>query len=167
MRITAFPDLKKMMTNFKTKKAMDRQKAIAELRQVAKQNGLQIRFRDVPNEQGDFCIFIYDKSFRKSYLVGFDGDNNGHVSFEKCLKSAYNWIESRDRRFTKQGGKWLYKPYNVTYGSSNGHGGQDTYLHSFEAENAALKLRQQYTRVNVLHIDINDKVTVIRKYENN
>ena len=166
MRITAFPDLKKMVTNFKTEKAMDRQKAIAELRQVAKQNGLQIRFRDVPNEQGDFCIYIYDKSFRKYYLVGFDGDNNGHISFEKCLKSAYNWIEKRDRRFTKQGGKWLYKPYNVTYGNRNGHGGQDTYLHSFEAENAALKLRKQYARVNVLHIDNNDKVTVIRKYEN-
>ena len=75
---------------------MDRQKAIAELRQVAKQNGLHIRFRDVPNEQGDFY----------------------------------------------------------------------TYLHSFEAENAALKLRKQYARVNVLHIDNNDKVTVIRKYEN-
>ena len=86
---------------------------IKELKAVAKANGLEVRFRDHETGQGDFCIFIYDKSIRKSYIVGFDGLWNivpfSMLSFDICLKQAYKWIEKRDKRFEKVDGKWIYK----------------------------------------------------------
>ncbi len=83
---------------------------IKELKAVAKANGLDVRFRDHKTNQGDFCIFIYDKSIRKSYIVGYDGDwGSKYISFDKCLASAYNWINNRDNRFEKVDDKWIYK----------------------------------------------------------
>lgn len=83
---------------------------INELKAVAKANGLKVRFRDHKTNQGDFCIFIYDKTFRKTYAVGFDGDwKSDTTDFEFCLRQAYNWIENRDKRFEKVDGKWIYK----------------------------------------------------------
>jgi hypothetical protein len=58
---------------------------------------------------GDFCIFIYDKSVRKSYMVGFDGSwVSKTLPFDVCLRLAYNWIEKRDKRYTKVNDKWKY-----------------------------------------------------------
>ena len=89
---------------------MDIRLEIDKLRDVAKANGLGIRFRDHKTNMGDFCIFIYDKSVRKSYMVGFDGSwTNKSLSFESCLRMAYKWIEKRDKRFEKVNGKWIYK----------------------------------------------------------
>lgn len=92
---------------------MDIKSEIEKLKKVAKENGLDVRFRDHKTNQGDFCIFIYDKSFRKTYAVGFDGlwgiVEYSRLSFKSCLENAYNWIEKRDKRFKKVNGKWIYK----------------------------------------------------------
>ena len=50
---------------------MNIREEISKLKEAAKKNGLEVRFRDHKTNQGDFCIFIYDKSFRKTYAVGF------------------------------------------------------------------------------------------------
>jgi hypothetical protein len=83
---------------------------IKELKAAAKANGLDVRFRNHRTEQGDFCIFIYDKTFRKTYAVGFDGNwKSDTTDFDFCLRQAYRWIERRDKRFEKVDGKWIYK----------------------------------------------------------
>lgn len=82
---------------------------INKLKAVAKENGLEVRFRNHTTNAGDFCIFIYDKSVRKSYMVGFDGNwNSKKLTFNVCLRSAYKWIEKRDKRYTKVDGKWKF-----------------------------------------------------------
>lgn len=89
---------------------MDIKSEIEKLKKVAKENGLDVRFRGHKTNQGDFCIFIYDKSVRKSYIVGYDGSwKSDTTDFGFCLSCAYNWIEKRDFRFTKVDGKWIYK----------------------------------------------------------
>jgi hypothetical protein len=91
---------------------MDITTEINKLKAVAKENGLEIRFRNHTTNMGDFCIFIYDKSVRKSYMVGFDGNwNSKKLTFNVCLRSAYNWIEKRDKRYIKCNGKWQYIGY--------------------------------------------------------
>ena len=66
---------------------MDIRLEIDKLRDVAKANGLWIRFHDHKTNMGDFCIFIYDKSVRKSYMVGFDGSWGSKTSpFDVCLQ---------------------------------------------------------------------------------
>ncbi len=88
---------------------MDITAEISKLKTVAKENGLEVRFHKHTTNMGDFCIFIYDKSVRKSYIVGFDGSWNSKTSpFDVCLRLAYNWIEKRDKRYTKVDGKWKY-----------------------------------------------------------
>ena len=82
---------------------------IHELKAVAEVHGLKVRFHDHKTNMGDFCIFIYDKNVRKSYMVGFDGNwNSKVVPFDVCLKSAYNWIEKRDKRYQKVNGEWKF-----------------------------------------------------------
>lgn len=92
---------------------MSKEIEIQRLKQHAKKHGLEIRFRDHTTPQGDFCIFIYDKSFRRSYAVGFDGcwgvGKSNPCSFETCVQSAYNWIEKRDKRFELINGVWEVK----------------------------------------------------------
>jgi hypothetical protein len=91
---------------------MDITAEINKLKVVAKENGLEVRFRNHTANMGDFCIFIYDKSVRKSYMVGFDGNwNSKKLTFNVCLRSAYKWIEKRDKRYTKVDGKWWYIGY--------------------------------------------------------
>lgn len=86
---------------------------IQKLKQHAKEHGLEIRFRDHTTAQGDFCIFIYDKTYRNNYAVGFDGywgmGKSNPCSFETCVRSAYKWIEKRDKRFEKINGIWKVK----------------------------------------------------------
>lgn len=91
---------------------MDITTEINKLKRVAKENGLEVRFRNHTTNMGDFCIFIYDKSVRKSYMVGFDGDwDSKVVPFNVCLRLAYKWIEKRDKRYRKCNGKWRYIGY--------------------------------------------------------
>jgi len=81
------------------------------LKETAKENGLEVRFHNHKTNMGDFCIFIYDKSVRNSYMVGFDGNwNSKYLSFEICLKDAYKWIKNRDKRYRKVNSKWIYNP---------------------------------------------------------
>lgn len=88
---------------------MDITAEINKLKTIAKENGLEVRFRNHTTNMGDFCIFIYDKSVRKSYMVGFDGNwNSKKLIFNVCLRSAYKWIEKRDKRYIKPNGRWQY-----------------------------------------------------------
>jgi hypothetical protein len=88
---------------------MDIRAEINKLKAVAKENGLEVRFRDHKTNQGDFCIFIYDKSFCKTYAVGFDGNwKSDTTDFGFCLRQAYNWIEKRDERYTKVDNRWVF-----------------------------------------------------------
>lgn len=86
---------------------------IKKLKIAAKAKGLEVRFHDHKTNSGDFCIFIYDKSISKSYIVGFDGLWDivpfSLLSFDNCLSKAYKWINHRDNRFEKVDGKWIYK----------------------------------------------------------
>jgi hypothetical protein len=88
---------------------------INKLKKVAKENGLEVRFHDHRTNMGDFCIFIYDKSVRKSHIVGYDGlweiVEHSRLSFKSCLEKAYNWIEKRDKRYIKSNGRWWYIGY--------------------------------------------------------
>ena len=88
---------------------------INKLKKVAKENGLEVKFRNHTTNMGDFCIFIYDKSVRKSYIVGFDGlwgiVEFSRLSFKSCLEKAYNWIEKRDKRYIKSNEKCMYIGY--------------------------------------------------------
>ena len=91
---------------------MDITTEIKKLKAIAKKNGLEVRFHNHNTNAGDFCIFIYDKSVRKSYMVGFDGYwGSKTLPFDVCLRSAYNWIEKRDKRYTKVDGMWVYNTH--------------------------------------------------------
>jgi len=91
---------------------MDILTKINKLKEVAKENGLDVRFRNHTTNMGHFCIFIYDKSVRESYMVGFDGNwYSKKLTFNACLRSAYKWIEKRDKRYTKVDGKWVYNTH--------------------------------------------------------
>jgi hypothetical protein len=114
-------------------------KQISELRKVAKEHGLEVRFRNTPNEQGDFCIYIYDKNFRESYAVGYDGDNNGDygLSFDNCLKMAYKWIDKRDKRFIFREGRWQYGHYHFIIWRDQTSSDREHYLTIEDADRAA------------------------------
>ena len=57
------------------------------------ENGLKVKVRTYPNVCGDFCIFIYDKSVKSSYMVGFDGNFEGSLSIDYCINQAVEWIK--------------------------------------------------------------------------
>lgn len=83
---------------------------IANLKALAVKYGCQIRFRNSPTYAGDFCIYIYDKSFRKSYAVGYDGYYDSQyptLSFKNCVEQAKNWLIHRDKRFKRVNGAWV------------------------------------------------------------
>lgn len=109
------------------------------LKEYAKVHGLDVRFRDHKTDQGDFCIFIYDRqNFRKSYAVGYDGDwQSKAVSFDKCLKSAYRWIDKRDKRFTFRDGRWQYGRYHLIVWKDGNGSDRDYYLTTEDADKAA------------------------------
>lgn len=70
-------------------------KCIEQLKNIAIEKGLTIKFRNKKNDQGDFCIFIYDKSKKSNYLVGFDGYYNkkSQFNFEVCFNMALDYID--------------------------------------------------------------------------
>lgn len=80
--------------------------AIAQLKTMAIEHGCRVRFQNHRTNAGDFCIFIYDKAFRNSYAVGFDGNWDGKINFEQCMKDAKHWLLYRDKRFHKVNGVW-------------------------------------------------------------
>ena len=67
---------------------------IKELRKYAADADMQIRFKTYPNNFNTFCIFIYDRNFKKhTYAVGYDGCFDCDGDFDKCLKQAYDEID--------------------------------------------------------------------------
>ena len=112
---------------------------ISALKQYAKEHGLEVRFRDHKTDQGDFCIFIYDKAnFRESYAVGFDGYYGSKaIGFDKCLKSAYHWIDKRDKRFTYRDGRWQYGHFHFIVWKNKEARDLDHYLTIEDANKAA------------------------------
>lgn len=65
------------------------------LKELAKEKGLEVRFINHTNYAGDFHIFIYDKTKKKSYIIGLDGNwhtDEEWLSFSKLCKDAKDWI---------------------------------------------------------------------------
>lgn len=60
----------------------------------AGENGLKVKVRTYPNDCGDFCIFIYDKKVKSSYMVGFDGDfDSDKLTIDYCIEQSFEWIK--------------------------------------------------------------------------
>ena len=71
----------------------DSAKNLTELCNSASKNGLKVKVRTFKNSCGDFCIFIYDKSVKSSYIVGFDGYyNSKDLSIDACIDYANSWL---------------------------------------------------------------------------
>ena len=67
------------------------------LKDLAKEKGLEVRFINHTNNTGDFHIFLYDKTKKKDYIIGFDGywhTNEEWLSFPKLCKDVEEWINS-------------------------------------------------------------------------
>ena len=67
------------------------------LKDLAKEKGLEVRFINHKNNAGDFHIFIYDKTKKKDYIIGLDGEwhaNEEWLSFPTLCKDAEDWIKS-------------------------------------------------------------------------
>lgn len=72
-------------------------KRLYALYDFAEENGLKVKVRTYPNDCGDFCIFIYDKEVKSSYMVGFDGDFDiDGLTIDDCIDMSFEWI--RDYR---------------------------------------------------------------------
>ena len=124
--------------------ANDIDNKISELRRKAAEQGLSIRFRNTPTDCGDFCIFIKDPAYRPGYAVGFDGDwNSKSVGFDKCLASAYHWIEKRDKRFTFRDGRWQYGHYHFIVWKDRDGRDMNYYLTIEDADKAAAEYVSQ------------------------
>lgn len=139
---------------------------INKLEQYAKQHGLKIRFRNRKTDQGDFCIFIYDQvNFRKSYAVGFDGDwDSKCVPFDKCLKSAYNWIDRRDKRFTFRDGRWQYGRYHFIIWKDGDGSDREHYLTMEDADKAAAEYMKQGYCVVCYEVEPNETSRLAKVY---
>jgi hypothetical protein len=113
--------------------------SIDALKAYAKEHGLTVRFRDKKTDQGDFCIFIYDKNFRESYAVGYDGTYNSQYgcTLDDCIKSAYKWIDKRDKRFIFRDGKWQYGRYHFILWKDKKSWDKEHYLTAEDADTAA------------------------------
>ena len=73
---------------------------IKRLKDLCKDKGLTIRFIDKTNDAGDFTIFIYDKSVKSSYLIGYDGYwNPKHcdLTFKKCAQRALKYKKKKKK----------------------------------------------------------------------
>ena len=69
-------------------------KKLYALYDLGSENGLKVKVRTYTNVCGDFCIFIYDKKVKSSYMVGFDGDFDSSygLTFDYCVEEAFKWI---------------------------------------------------------------------------
>ena len=74
--------------------------SIDELKKLAEDKGLIIKFRNSTNNTGDFTIFIYDKTKQSRYLVGYDGawDHKYGLSFYNILEQAKQYIDNYKKK---------------------------------------------------------------------
>ena len=68
-------------------------KKLYALYDFAGENDLKVKVRTYPNVCGDFCIFIYDKKVKSSYMVGFDGDFDSDKLTIDCIEQSFEWIK--------------------------------------------------------------------------
>lgn len=70
-------------------------KKLYALYDLAGEKGLKVKVLTYPRTVSDFCIFIYDKSVKSSYMVGFDGEFDGSTiaTPDYCIKQSVKWIE--------------------------------------------------------------------------
>lgn len=70
---------------------------VKETQDLAKEKGLEVKFRNRKMNTGDFCFFIYDKRKQQRYLVGYDGDwdvkDDDTLSFKSCYEKTLKYIK--------------------------------------------------------------------------
>ena len=71
-------------------------KKLYALYDLGAKNNLKVKVRTYTNVCGDFCIFIYDKSVKESYIVGFDGefDESSKLTIDYCIDESVKWIDN-------------------------------------------------------------------------
>ena len=70
-------------------------KKLYALYDYAGERGLKVKVRTYANNCGDFCIFIYDKRVKSSYMVGFDGCFDSLLlTPDYCIAQACYWIKN-------------------------------------------------------------------------
>ena len=71
-----------------------------DFRKRAKANGLDVRLCiHEGGNTGDFTIFIYDKSVKKSYMVGYDGYfRDIQFTFDHCCRLSEKWMKNYVRK---------------------------------------------------------------------
>ena len=66
---------------------------LTRLRKYAKENGFKVIARESKDNNGDFCIFIYEAG-KNSYSIGFDGNRYGkEFHLDHCIRQAYSYIK--------------------------------------------------------------------------
>ena len=88
------------LKDFLAKIGKNNANGLEELKRKAAEKGLTVRVRTYETMAGDFCIFIYDKSVKDSYMVGFDGCfvSQFSITFEDCLKASEKWVKNYVRK---------------------------------------------------------------------
>lgn len=78
----------------------DSSKKLYSLEELAESNGLIVKVRTFSTDCSDFCIFIYDKNVKSSYMVGFDGCFNSRygMTIDYCIFQSVKWIEDYIKR---------------------------------------------------------------------
>ena len=134
------------------------------LKNYAKEHGLKVRFQESKTYCGDFCIFIYDKSFRNSYAVGYDGTYDSKHDLDACIKDAYNWIDKRDKRFIYRDGRWNYGHYHLILWKDKESWDKEHYLTTEDADTAAAKYVAQGYAVKCYDQQPNGKSKLYKTY---
>ena len=79
---------------FVNKIGVESAKKLYALYDFAGENGLKVKVRTYTNVCGDFCIFIYDKKVKNSYMAGFDGDfGDDKLTIDYCIGLSFEWIK--------------------------------------------------------------------------
>ena len=80
---------------FVNKIGVESAKKLYALYDFAAENGLKVKVRTYTNVCGDFCIFIYDKKVKSSYMVGFDGEFDVSIglTIDYCIDQSFAWIK--------------------------------------------------------------------------
>ena len=81
--------------DFEKKIGKENANKLNKLRVFAANGHLKVVVRKYPCACGDFCIFIYDKRVKPSYMVGFDGDfdTSTGCTIGKCIDQSFSWIK--------------------------------------------------------------------------